>query len=77
MTDGEKRTAQRILNYLGERPSAGDTLQGIATWWMIYQQLNETVLEVKRTLQHLAQSGQIMEQKMADGQTIYTVRRLE
>jgi hypothetical protein len=70
----EQKLAQQIQEYLELRPQAGDTLEGIANWWLLRQQVNESVEEIKRALAILKTRNVIVEQKMA-GRTIYVASR--
>jgi len=33
----DDRTAQSILMYLQEHPDSGDTVEGVAQWWVLQQ----------------------------------------
>ena len=72
--EAEQKLAQQIQDYLELRPQAGDTLEGIANWWLLRQQVNESVEEVKRALAFLKSRNVIVEQKLA-GKTIYVASR--
>lgn len=39
-----------ILDYLGERPESGDTLEGIAKWWIQRQHVLNSVNAVQAAL---------------------------
>jgi hypothetical protein len=70
----EQKLAQQIQEYLELRPQAGDTLEGIANWWLLRQQVNESVEEIKRALAILKTRNVIVEQKWA-GRTIYVASK--
>jgi hypothetical protein len=70
----EQKLAQQIQEYLELRPQAGDTLEGIANWWLLRQQVNESVEEIKRALAMLKTRNVIVEQKWA-GRTIYVASK--
>jgi len=63
--------AQRILDYLEKHPDAGDTLEGTATWWVMQQQVYESVELVRRSLERLKADGLIQECRNLDGRIIY------
>lgn len=65
---------RQIQSYLEEHPGAGDTLEGIVTWWFTRQRVNETVTNVYEALQELKASGRVLERKTADGKTLYFLR---
>lgn len=67
-------TVRQIQSYLEEQPAAGDTLEGISTWWIQRQRVNETVTSVYEALQELKASGMVLERKTPDGKTIYFLR---
>jgi hypothetical protein len=60
-----------ILDYLRRHPRGGDSLEGIARWWMLRQQVSETVSAVRRELERLAAAGQVRVRRGADGQILY------
>jgi hypothetical protein len=70
MTDDSK-LAQQILDYLERRSAAGDTLEGIASWWIQYQRVSESVTIVYQALQELRACGVVLERKSFDGKTLY------
>jgi hypothetical protein len=49
----ESRLAQAILQYLLQHPDAKDTREGIATWWVRRQEIQETAHKVSRALEFL------------------------
>ncbi len=76
----EGTVTQHILKYLTANPGAGDTLEGIAKWWVMRQQLNDSVDAVQTALESLMTTGLIVERKAPDGRVLYfctqTRRRL-
>jgi hypothetical protein len=64
-----------ILDYLAHAPNAGDTVQGIAEWWLLEQRIRHTVAEVRRALEELVAEGLVKTIRHADGRTHYLVRR--
>lgn len=77
MMTNEKNIAEQILKYLDKRPEAGDTLEGIATWWLRQQQIDESVELIRQAIQELKAGGVISEQKTAHGATLYSVKKGE
>lgn len=63
---------QYIIKHLRENPQAGDTIEGIAGWWIMRQRLNECVDLVQQSLERLKARGLVTERKTADGRTLYT-----
>lgn len=68
-----EQIAQKILEYLKQRPQACDTLEGVARWWMMSQQLSEAVEQIQQVLEQLRATGQIKERLGADGRIVYSV----
>ncbi len=75
MMADDNEIVQRILEYLREHPQAGDTLEGIAKWWLMCQQLSDRVVSVQRSLEVLKAQGVILEHKRPDGRSFYFARR--
>lgn len=63
----------RILNYLQRHNQAGDTLEGVARWWMMNQQVTDSLTEVKEALDHLTEQGVVSARTGPDGRTLYFV----
>lgn len=70
----EKTLASRVLSYLEKNPDAGDTLEGIATWWLEQQRINQVVEEVAEALEYLIQKGVVRVHKTRSGATIYKIK---
>jgi Fe2+ or Zn2+ uptake regulation protein len=68
---------QRILKYLQERPQACDTLQGIASWWVMCQQVNDSIIGVQQVLETLKAQGLVRERKTLNGRTLYYISEPE
>jgi hypothetical protein len=67
--------SQKILNYLKKHPQAGDTLEGIAMWWLAQQRIDEIVDEVAETLDILIKKGSVQALESQSGVTIYKVNK--
>lgn len=67
--------SQKILNYLKKHPQAGDTLEGIATWWLAQQRIEEIVDEVADALDVLIKKGRVQALESQSGVTIYKVKK--
>jgi hypothetical protein len=77
MTDEitESKLAQQILDYLQDQPEAGDTLEGIARWWVLRQRLSESSVIIGRAVEALKRKGYLEEHKTPDGRIMYFARR--
>jgi DNA-binding IclR family transcriptional regulator len=62
----DEEVAESILAYLAEHPQAMDSVEGIAQWWIMRQQVRVNVTTLARVLQGLADKG-LLEQ-IGDGE---------
>jgi len=63
-----------ILSYFQEHPGAGDTLEGIAYWWLARRRIDEVVDEVAKILEELMEKGLIEAQRTPGGTTVYKLK---
>ncbi len=73
MNRKQKGTSRMILQYLQSNPDAGDTLEGIAKWWLEFQMIESSVSEVADVLEGLIRRGTIRMHTVSDGTTFYKV----
>lgn len=52
----ENDVAEAVLGYLAEHPDSSDTLEGIAEWWIMRQQVRVDVTTLAKVLRQLAES---------------------
>ena len=64
---------QRILRYLQTHQQAGDTLEGIAKWWLTSKLVDESVVRVRRSLDNLRSKGVVRERLLPDGKSLYVL----
>jgi DNA-binding IclR family transcriptional regulator len=57
----EEKMAEAILEYLAEHPQASDTLEGIAEWWIMRQQIRVEAARVAKVLRRLTKNGLVEE----------------
>ena len=57
----EAELSRAILLYLEEHPQAQDTVEGIASFWVMRQKVREDVEAVAMVLSKLTKSGQLEE----------------
>lgn len=62
--------AKDIAEYFSVNPNAGDTVEGIANWWIANQRFKNSTLLVQKALEHLVQQG-VLHKKVFDGREIY------
>ena len=60
-----------ILAYLLAHPAAQDTLEGIAEWWLLRQEVNERTTAVKNALAELVARDWVLERRTVDGRVLY------
>ena len=63
----------RISEYLQKHKQAGDTLEGVARWWMMKQQVTDSLTEVQAALQQLKAQGLVSARKGPDGRILYFI----
>jgi hypothetical protein len=63
----------QIFKYLQTHQQAGDTLEGIAKWWLMSKRIDESVIRVKRSLDNLKSKGVVRERQLADGKLFYVL----
>lgn len=66
--------AKAILEYVAEHPDAQDTAEGIASFWVLRQEVKEDVEDVLSVLRELTQSGQLEENKRG-GSVLYRLKK--
>ena len=57
----EEKMADAILRYLAEHPQASDTLDGIAEWWIMRQQVRVDLNMLKKVLRQMTEGGVLEE----------------
>jgi hydroxypyruvate isomerase len=72
--DKKEGLARRLLDYLEKNPDAGDTLEGIANWWLEQQRVEQVVDDVAEALDYLVKIGVVQVHKLHGGVPIYKVK---
>jgi len=62
---------KRITEHLRAHPQMCDTLEGIVQWWMTFQQVDESILEIREALERLKAEGIIDSWTAGDNRTFY------
>jgi len=57
--DEVEMVEQEILVYLRSSATASDTLDGIASWWLMKQRISEKLILVEKALEQLEMKGSI------------------
>ena len=71
MKRNHPQVAHKILAYLLKNPDAKDTLEGIANWWLLQQDIQRNVVLVKKAVERLITKGFILAGHGNDLQTYY------
>ena len=66
-----------IINHLKKNPDAGDTLEGIADWWLEIERIDTAVHEISRILEVLVVNGTLRVIETISGEKIYKINRQE
>ena len=70
------KVAREILGYLERNPDAGDSLEGVARWWLLQQRIHTAVEDVQRALDRLVRLGLVARRKTTPhGPVLYTAGR--
>lgn len=64
-----------LLTYLAAHPQAQDTLEGIAHWWLLEQEVTRRITEVQAALDGLVRDGFVLESRGLDGRTRYKIKQ--
>ncbi len=73
----EEKLAEAILEYLAAHPQASDTLEGIAEWWIMRQQIRVEATSVARALRQLTESGLLEEIGEGENPRRYRLKAME
>src|SRR5215470_3828677 len=73
----QRKACHYILAYLADNPDAGDTLAGIAEWWLLTQSIKFETRTVSEAVARLVADGLIVEHKGIDSRIIYKINRTE
>ncbi|NIM13225.1 MAG: hypothetical protein GTO45_14010 [Candidatus Aminicenantes bacterium] len=58
MIKEEQKLSEKILDYLHKHPEAGDTLEGITSWWLDMNTNEHSIEKVNNALEILVKKGQ-------------------
>ncbi|NIO21245.1 MAG: hypothetical protein GTN76_11020 [Candidatus Aenigmarchaeota archaeon] len=71
----ESQIGYEILAYLADHPRSGDTLEGIAEWWLLERKIKHQIENVREALAELISKGLVVEYKGRDARTHYRINR--
>ncbi|MBW0001697.1 MAG: hypothetical protein JO015_21585 [Verrucomicrobia bacterium] len=75
MDDPGRPLTDEVLAYIVRHPQAQDTVEGIAEWWLLEQQIHRAVSEVETALSQLMAKGFLIARRGGDGRTYYGLNR--
>lgn len=75
MKNEKELLSQRIISYLKKHPEAGDTLEGIVTWWLEQERIDRVVDDVADALRSLEKKGTVLAHRTQAGTTIYKIKK--
>lgn len=64
-----------ILLHLAENPETGDTVEGIAEWWLVGQEIRFQFHEIEAALDELVSGGLLLKRDIIDSRAIYCLNR--
>jgi Fe2+ or Zn2+ uptake regulation protein len=67
----DEEISEQILRYLQMNPDSGDTIEGIAKYWLEFERIDQSVDEVRDALESLVDKGLIIKLVAQDGKPIY------
>jgi Fe2+ or Zn2+ uptake regulation protein len=67
----DEEISEQILKYLQRNPDSGDTLEGIARFWLEFERVNQSVDEVRNALENLVRKGLVRKIDIQVGKSIY------
>ncbi|MFQ6112504.1 MAG: hypothetical protein ACE5NG_00280 [bacterium] len=67
--------AYAVLNYFVKRPSAIDTLQGIAEWWILKEHIHYTVEKISSALDLLVSKGFVIVKQYNNQEKYYKLNQ--
>jgi hypothetical protein len=70
----EQVLARCVLDYLAEHPQAMDTVEGIAEWWVMREQVRVDVRLLERVLHRLTEQG-VLEKNHSGSQVRFSLTK--
>lgn len=68
-----QQAASKILRYLMDNPKAKDTLEGIVNWWLLQQDIKQSVALIRKAVDGLIHKGFLLERQGNDRTKYYQV----
>ena len=67
----KEEISEQIVKYLQKNPDSGDTLEGIARFWLKFEKIDQSVDDVRDALEMLIEKGVLRRNETSTGKTIY------
>lgn len=67
------RVAEQIQAHFAENPLAAESLEGIASWWLLQQRFEEAWITVSNALDLLVEKGVLTRTENAGGNPVYSM----
>ncbi len=71
MNEKQEEIARTIVEYLRKNQDAGDTLEGIARWWLESQRVDCKVHDVSEAVNMLVEKGLLKKVKLGDNTLLF------
>ena len=71
------KVADEIKRYLHACPTASDSLNGIAGWWLVRQRINENLKLVEKALENLKEEGFVEANTDQFSDTVYSLKKTD
>ena len=72
---GNDTITRAILGYLLKHPDAGDTLEGIASWWIARELIESETTRITKIIEALLNEGFLLKQVQEDKTTFYYLNK--
>jgi Fe2+ or Zn2+ uptake regulation protein len=71
MIKEQQKLSEKILDYLHKHPGAGDTPEGITSWWLDMDTNEHSIEKVNHALEILVKKGHIRKRQLHGGTVLY------
>lgn len=72
---GKAQLEHHILTYMVENKDAQDTVQGIGEWWLLQQEIEDQLNDIRKLLNELVEKDFVIRFKGADSRLHYRINR--
>ena len=68
---------KEIEDYLQKNPNAGDSLEGVMSWWLSQRNKKPDVAEIEQVLEQLIAEGSVRKVSLVGGTILYRKNKLD